>query len=584
VPKKKAKLPLSKTHPELAKEADGWDPTEVTRGSREKLKWICSYGHRWEAIVRRRTEGSGLCPQCSRLPIIGVGDLGTLYPEIARDAYGWDPKECKPFSAIKRKWRCPEGHIWICTSAHRITDGTNCTICSGRNLNVGVNDLKTTHPLISAMANGWDTESVKAGSSLSMEWKGSCGHIWKARIAEVSRGSGCPICSGHKILTSFNDIQSTHPKLAKEAYGWDPSRFGRGSNVKRKWKCSKGHIWETSIKNRTVSGSGCPVCSGREVLKTYNDLNTTHPGIAKEADGWDPSQFSKGSGVKKKWKCSKGHTWSAVIASRTSGGRKKLGNNCPTCSGKKILAGFNDLGTTHPNLAKEAYGWDPRKKTKGFKGKLEWRCSVGHIYTARMTDRTLHKSNCSYCSNQKVLTGFNDLATTHPILAKQIIGLNPKKLIAGSNKKVKWKCSEGHNWIASIHSRSSQSMQRGCPTCAPSGFDPNEKGYLYFLSHSKWQMLQVGITNYPEKRIKSHRKLGWKLVEIRGPMDGHLTQQWETAILRMLKAKGTDLSNSKIAGKFDGYSEAWSKSTFEVKSIKELMRLTEEYEENKSKF
>jgi hypothetical protein len=28
-----------------------------------------------------------------------------------------------------------------------------------------------------------------------------------------------------------------------------------------------------------------------------------------------------------------------------------------------------------------------------------------------------------------------------------------------------------------------------------------------------------------------------------------------------------------------GYSEAWSKSTFEVKSIKELMRLTEKYED-----
>jgi hypothetical protein len=64
-------------------------------------------------------------------------------------------------------------------------------------------------------------------------------------------------------------------------------------------------------------------------------------------------------------------------------------------------------------------------------------------------------------------------------------------------------------------------------------------------------------------------------------MDGHLTQEWETAILRMLKAKGADLSNKKIAGKFDGYSEAWSKSTFPVKSIKELMRLTEEFEENK---
>ena len=125
------------------------------------------------------------------------------------------------------------------------------------------------------------------------------------------------------------------------------------------------------------------------------------------------------------------------------------------------------------------------------------------------------------------------------------------------------------------------SHNSGCPSCAEYGFIPDKAGYLYFLSHSKWNMYQVGITNSPDKRIGSHNKLGWELLEIRGPMEGHLTQQWETAILRMLKAGGADLSNSKIAGRFDGYSEAWSKSTFPVNSIKELMRLTEEFEEKK---
>ena len=61
---------------------------------------------------------------------------------------------------------------------------------------------------------------------------------------------------------------------------------------------------------------------------------------------------------------------------------------------------------------------------------------------------------------------------------------------------------------------------------------------------------------------------------------GERKNREESIILRMLRAKGADLSNSKIAGKFDGYSEAWSKSTFEVGSIKELMRLTEEFEMN----
>ena len=123
-------------------------------------------------------------------------------------------------------------------------------------------------------------------------------------------------------------------------------------------------------------------------------------------------------------------------------------------------------------------------------------------------------------------------------------------------------------------------MKSGCPSCAEYGYDPNKKGWLYFLVQIQLQMYQVGITNFPEQRLKAHGSRGWEVIEIRGPLDGHLAQQWETAILRMLKAKGADLSNDKIAGKFDGYSEAWSKSTFKVKSIKELMTLTEEFEGN----
>ena len=92
-------------------------------------------------------------------------------------------------------------------------------------------------------------------------------------------------------------------------------------------------------------------------------------------------------------------------------------------------------------------------------------------------------------------------------------------------------------------------------------------------------MYQIGITNDIDTRMYAPGLLGWKCVEYRGPMDALVCKEWESSILRMLKAKGADLSNNRIAGKFDGYSEAWSKSTFEASSIKELMRLTEEFEE-----
>ena len=46
----------------------------------------------------------------------------------------------------------------------------------------------------------------------------------------------------------------------------------------------------------------------------------------------------------------------------------------------------------------------------------------------------------------------------------------------------------------------------------------------------------------------------------------------------MLKANGADLYNSKIAGKFDGYLEAWSISTFKVESIKNLFDMVVEWD------
>ncbi len=184
---------------------------------------------------------------------------------------------------------------------------------------------------------------------------------------------------------------------------------------------------------------------------------------------------------------------------------------------------------------------------------------------------------CAVCSGHQVEVGWNDLQTTHPQLALEADGWDPTTVTAGSSKvKKKWKCSNGHTWQTSVAQRSDG---HGCPTCSTTGFDPNKDGWLYLLSHEDWKMFQIGITNFPDNRIASHRKLGWELLEIRGPMDGHLTQNWETSILRMLRARGADLSNSKIVGKFDGYTEAWSRSTYVAKSIKQLMLATEDFED-----
>ena len=45
--------------------------------------------------------------------IKGVNDLATLYPELAKQAHGWDPSDEKPGSHKKVAWVCQDyGHIF----------------------------------------------------------------------------------------------------------------------------------------------------------------------------------------------------------------------------------------------------------------------------------------------------------------------------------------------------------------------------------------------------------------------------------------------------------------------------------------
>lgn len=441
--------------------------------------------------------------------------------------------------------------------------------------------LSVTHPELAKQANGWDPSSVTAGSRRKALWKCSLGHTWTTAVARRSKGTNCPYCSGNKVLAGFNDLATTHPELAKEADGWDPTRISKGMHTKLKWKCLKGHTWETTVVQRTKkeSPSGCPTCSNRIILPGFNDLSTLFPELVASVNGWDPTKVGAGSRKKLEWKCNLGHQWTSSVTQRTNGGYQGNGTGCPYCAGTKVLKGFNDLLTTHPAIAAEADGWDPTEVSAGSSKLKRWKCGNQHNWNSLVVSRTRNRStSCPYCTNQKLLKGFNDLLTTHPAIAAEADGWDPSTVMRGMDKARQWKCALGHKWKTDVIVRTRGS---GCPTCAPTGYDPNSTSYLYFLEHPNWEMLQIGITNDIDTRMYAHGLLGWHCVEYRGPMDAQVCREWETAILRMLKAKGADLSNESIAGKFDGYSEAWSKSTFEMKSIKELMRLTEEFEESK---
>ena len=104
---------LATLYPDIASEADGWDPQTVKSGSNKKMPWVCELGHKYEAKIysrAKKTGGTG-CPYFSGNKVLeGFNDLTTQYPEVAKQANGWDPKLFTGGSGQKKNWRCDLGH------------------------------------------------------------------------------------------------------------------------------------------------------------------------------------------------------------------------------------------------------------------------------------------------------------------------------------------------------------------------------------------------------------------------------------------------------------------------------------------
>jgi hypothetical protein len=214
---------------------------------------------------------------------------------------------------------------------------------------------------------------------------------------------------------------------------------------------------------------------------------------------------------------------------------------------------------------------DPAALTAGSERKVDWKCHLGHRWSASVVNRTNRHSGCPYCSNQAVLAGFNDLASSFPELALEAVDWDPSTVVSGSAKKLKWKCSAGHTYLATPVSRTTKGT--GCPTCAKYGYSPALDGYIYLLEQKDWKMQQIGITNYLDQRLRQHARHSWEPLDVLGPMTGDLAIAWEKSILAMLLSRGVRLGQQGDSGKFSGFTEAWSASDLDAKSIRDLMDL-----------
>jgi Zn finger protein HypA/HybF involved in hydrogenase expression len=399
----------------------------------------------------------------------------------------------------KLDWKCSDcEHEWKAMGSKRV-QGHGCHACANQAIHVdGRNSMAKTHPELAIEYQG-DATRIMAGTHKKLDWECSdCEHEWKAMGRDRVQGNGCPACFGSLHSDGRNSMANTHPELAIEYQG-DATTIIAGTHKKLDWECSDcEHEWK-ALGSKRVQGRGCPACANQAIhVDGRNSMAKTHPELAIEYQG-DATRIMAGTSKKLDWKCSDcEHEWKAVGSSRVQG------SGCPACANQAIhVDGRNSMANTHPELAIEYLG-DATKIIAGTHKKLDWKCSdCEHEWKAVGSSR-VQGNGCHACVNLAIhIDGRNSMANTHPELAIEYLG-DATKIIAGTHKKLDWKCSDcEHEWKAVGSSRVQGS---GCAACF---------GYLH--SDGRNSMANT----HPELAIEyqgdatriitgTHTKLDWK--------------------------------------------------------------------------
>lgn len=315
------------------------------------------------------------------------------------------------------------------------------------------------------------------------------------------------------VTVGENDLFTTHPHLIS---AWstqneiDPQTVGAWSSKKAWWTCTEGepHEYLTNICYR-AQGRKCSYCSGSQVLAGFNDLVTTHPGIAAEVSprsDLGATNVSSGSTKMLLWLCPEQHEYLATPAARVRG------RGCPYCAGKKVLVGYNDVATTRPDIAAE---WAeenslcPTEVTVGSQKVITWQCPQDDLHVYSMPVYKRKERGCPYCAGKRVAPG-QSLFDKHPALEREFAATNtiqPHTVTEGSSRKLEWVCAQGHTWTQSAKNRVKGYK---CPVCTNKKLLPGVNDFATQQSQgvmSEWDYDKNGIA--PDSFILGKGKKSW---------------------------------------------------------------------------
>ncbi len=124
---------------------------------------------------------------------------------------------------------------------------------------------------------------------------------------------------------------------------------------------------------------------------------------------------------------------------------------------------------SHPEIAAQAVGWDPKKYTAESKERLSFHCFLHSItYISRITYRVIGIDGCHRCEWDEAFAKpdtrkVSHWTLIHPEIAAQADNWDPKRATNGSNVQRNWICSRQHHFKLSVAKRIK--FQAGCNKC-----------------------------------------------------------------------------------------------------------------------
>lgn len=397
------------------------------------LHWRCAEGHEWGASLTNIKKGKW-CPWCAGNKVDAAAQLerardraASMGGVLLSDAYGGNK--------VPMKWRCKEGHLWEASFGTVVNRGAWCALCSGTTV-VPEEQLELARSAATRKGGKClSTEYVR--NSEPMEWECERGHRWKAVFySVVQSGAWCPVCSDglrerlarhafeallgvpfEKAMPAWLVNPNSRRRLELDGYNeslhiafehqgeqhnrvvlpfkMTAERLRRQQErdlIKREICAARAvrlievpHDVPAADLPKWVHGALSDFGDLGDRLRPWQDIQPSEwleseaytiddlREAAARRGGMCLSVTYLGAREKHRWRCSKGHEWSAIWDAVRRGGW------CPVCAKPDPAEALEQM----QRVANERGGKFCSTEYLGVRVKYRWRCMKGHEWIAR---------------------------------------------------------------------------------------------------------------------------------------------------------------------------------------------------------